>query len=210
MVHLLTRKHDACFKANMDRFMPQRRLHRDELNRSPFAREDWHYSPQCAVRSDEYAPYRLMTDSRDQGPWAERPKLPGRNTVKRKVDEYLAFAKMSPAVQALVRNLKTRSEYEVLHGGSQTVLNYRGQGIGGINREDSRGYLSQVLAVGTARDRIRALGFQLEKMPSPGEAYKNHKWWEVDLAQGVDAFADGLKEFEGVVDRELTRLGAGR
>jgi hypothetical protein len=99
-----------------------------------------------------------MTDTRDEGPWAERPKLPGRNSVKRKVEAPAAFAKMSPAVQELVRGLEARPEYEVVHGGSQTVLNYQGQGIGGIDREHSHGYLSQVLAVGSARDRIRALG----------------------------------------------------
>ena len=43
MVHLLERHHNERFKQLMDRLMPQWRLHRDELNRSPLAHEDWAY-----------------------------------------------------------------------------------------------------------------------------------------------------------------------
>lgn len=41
MVHLLERHHNDRFHDYMDQFMPQWRLHRDELNRSPRAHEDW-------------------------------------------------------------------------------------------------------------------------------------------------------------------------
>ncbi|MFL5804930.1 MAG: M48 family metallopeptidase [Roseiflexaceae bacterium] len=43
MVHLLERHHNERFSAWMDRLMPQWRLHREELNRSPLAHEDWSY-----------------------------------------------------------------------------------------------------------------------------------------------------------------------
>ncbi len=43
MVHLIERRHNARFQGLMDRFMPQWRLHRDELNRAPLAHEDWRY-----------------------------------------------------------------------------------------------------------------------------------------------------------------------
>jgi len=43
MVHLLERHHNDRFKALMDRFMPQWRLYRDELNRAPLAYEEWGY-----------------------------------------------------------------------------------------------------------------------------------------------------------------------
>jgi predicted metal-dependent hydrolase len=43
MVHLLERHHNEQFLAYMNRFMPQWRLHRDELNRAPLAREEWEY-----------------------------------------------------------------------------------------------------------------------------------------------------------------------
>lgn len=43
MVHLLERHHNERFRELMDGFMPQWRLHRDELNRSPLAHEDWSY-----------------------------------------------------------------------------------------------------------------------------------------------------------------------
>ncbi len=43
MVHLIERHHNNRFKACMDRVLPQWRLHRDELNRAPLAREDWGY-----------------------------------------------------------------------------------------------------------------------------------------------------------------------
>ena len=43
MVHLLERHHDAQFRDHMDRFMPQWRMHRDELNRAPLDHEDWRY-----------------------------------------------------------------------------------------------------------------------------------------------------------------------
>jgi hypothetical protein len=43
MVHLLERHHNDRFKDYMDRFMPQWRLHREELNRSPLAHESWSY-----------------------------------------------------------------------------------------------------------------------------------------------------------------------
>jgi hypothetical protein len=41
MVHLLERRHDECFKALMDEFMPQWRLYRDELNQRSLAHEEW-------------------------------------------------------------------------------------------------------------------------------------------------------------------------
>jgi len=43
MVHLLERHHNAHFRELMDRFMPQWKLARDELNRAPLAHEDWTY-----------------------------------------------------------------------------------------------------------------------------------------------------------------------
>ena len=43
MVHLLERSHNERFRAHMDRFMPQWRLHRDELNASPLPHEEWQY-----------------------------------------------------------------------------------------------------------------------------------------------------------------------
>jgi predicted metal-dependent hydrolase len=43
LVHLLERHHGERFKAYMDEFMPQWRLHRDELKRSPLAHVDWQY-----------------------------------------------------------------------------------------------------------------------------------------------------------------------
>lgn len=43
MVHLLERRHNDRFKAFMDRFMPQWRMYRDELNRTPLAHEEWVY-----------------------------------------------------------------------------------------------------------------------------------------------------------------------
>lgn len=43
MVHLLERHHNDRFKTLMDRFMPQWRLYRDELNQAPLPREDWAY-----------------------------------------------------------------------------------------------------------------------------------------------------------------------
>jgi predicted metal-dependent hydrolase len=43
MVHLLERQHTNRFKELMDRFLPQWRLHRDELNQSPLAHEEWVY-----------------------------------------------------------------------------------------------------------------------------------------------------------------------
>lgn len=43
MVHLLERHHNDRFRAYMDQFMPQWRLHREELNRRPLAHEDWGY-----------------------------------------------------------------------------------------------------------------------------------------------------------------------
>jgi predicted metal-dependent hydrolase len=43
MVHLLERHHNNRFRDYMNRFMPQWRLYRDELNRSPLAHESWGY-----------------------------------------------------------------------------------------------------------------------------------------------------------------------
>ena len=43
IVHLLERRHNDRFKGYMDRFLPQWRVHRDELNRRPLAHEDWVY-----------------------------------------------------------------------------------------------------------------------------------------------------------------------
>ncbi|WNK19468.1 SprT family zinc-dependent metalloprotease [Halomonas piscis] len=43
MVHLLERHHNDRFRSLMDRYMPDWRLRRDELNQSPLAKEDWDY-----------------------------------------------------------------------------------------------------------------------------------------------------------------------
>jgi predicted metal-dependent hydrolase len=43
MVHFLERHHNDRFRELMDKFMPQWRLHREELNRAPLAHEDWSY-----------------------------------------------------------------------------------------------------------------------------------------------------------------------
>lgn len=43
MVHLLERQHNEQFRAHMDRLMPQWRWHRDVLNQSPLAHEEWGY-----------------------------------------------------------------------------------------------------------------------------------------------------------------------
>jgi hypothetical protein len=43
MVHLTERHHTDRFTKFMDRFMPQWRLRREELNRAPLAHEDWNY-----------------------------------------------------------------------------------------------------------------------------------------------------------------------
>ena len=43
MLHLLERHHSDRFKSLMDRFMPNWRLFRDELNSTPLAHEEWMY-----------------------------------------------------------------------------------------------------------------------------------------------------------------------
>jgi len=43
MAHLLERKHNRAFVARMDRFMPQWRLCRDELDKGPLAHGVWQY-----------------------------------------------------------------------------------------------------------------------------------------------------------------------
>ena len=43
LVHLIERRHDDRFREYMDRFMPQWRQYRDELNRAPLAHVDWRY-----------------------------------------------------------------------------------------------------------------------------------------------------------------------
>ena len=43
MVHLIERRHNERFRKLMDKFMPQWRVHRDELNQQPLAHEDWAY-----------------------------------------------------------------------------------------------------------------------------------------------------------------------
>ncbi len=43
MVHLLERRHNAQFIAHMDRFLPQWRLLRDELNQAPLGHATWAY-----------------------------------------------------------------------------------------------------------------------------------------------------------------------
>jgi len=43
LVHLLERHHNDRFSAYMDQYLPQWRLHRAELNRSPLGHEIWEY-----------------------------------------------------------------------------------------------------------------------------------------------------------------------
>lgn len=43
MVHLLQRHHNDRFTTLMDKFLPNWRLHRDELNHAPLAHETWNY-----------------------------------------------------------------------------------------------------------------------------------------------------------------------
>lgn len=43
MVHLLERHHNERFKENMDRFLPQWRVLREQLNELPVRHEKWAY-----------------------------------------------------------------------------------------------------------------------------------------------------------------------
>ena len=43
MIHLLERLHNDRFVAYLDKFLPQWRLYRDELNQAPLAHETWDY-----------------------------------------------------------------------------------------------------------------------------------------------------------------------
>lgn len=43
MAHFLERHHNERFKAYIEQFMPQWRLHRDELNRAPLSHETRSY-----------------------------------------------------------------------------------------------------------------------------------------------------------------------
>lgn len=43
MVHFLERNHNDRFRDLMDKLMPQWQIHREELNRSPLAHEEWNY-----------------------------------------------------------------------------------------------------------------------------------------------------------------------
>jgi predicted metal-dependent hydrolase len=43
LAHLLERTHNARFVALMERFMPNWRQHKAELNRKPLGHEDWGY-----------------------------------------------------------------------------------------------------------------------------------------------------------------------
>jgi hypothetical protein len=43
LVHLIERRHNERFRDLMDRYLPQWRMHREELNRAPLAHEDWNY-----------------------------------------------------------------------------------------------------------------------------------------------------------------------
>lgn len=43
MIHLLERSHNDRFQSLMNQFMPQWRLHREELNRAPLSHVDWGY-----------------------------------------------------------------------------------------------------------------------------------------------------------------------
>ncbi len=43
MVHFLERQHNEVFRAYMDKFLSNWRFHRDILNQSPLAHEDWRY-----------------------------------------------------------------------------------------------------------------------------------------------------------------------
>jgi predicted metal-dependent hydrolase len=43
MIHLMERHHNDCFTALMNKYLPQWRLCRSELNRAPLAHENWGY-----------------------------------------------------------------------------------------------------------------------------------------------------------------------
>lgn len=43
MVHLLERKHNERFIAYMNKFMPQWKQYKQELNRFPISHSDWSY-----------------------------------------------------------------------------------------------------------------------------------------------------------------------
>jgi predicted metal-dependent hydrolase len=52
MIHLLERHHTDRFRELMDRFMPNWRIYRDELNRAPLAHEEWKYCGKIASQSE--------------------------------------------------------------------------------------------------------------------------------------------------------------
>jgi hypothetical protein len=43
MVHLLERHHNDNFRVLMNRYLPQWKMYRDELNKSPLSHEEWSY-----------------------------------------------------------------------------------------------------------------------------------------------------------------------
>lgn len=43
LIHLIERHHNDVFMAYMDKFMPQWKYHRDELNRLPVSHDEWEY-----------------------------------------------------------------------------------------------------------------------------------------------------------------------
>lgn len=125
-------------------------------------------------------------------------ELPPRGSVRTAIPEGRALAQVSPAVRALFRDLERRG-WELDHGSLQTRLIYRGHGVGGVNRGDGHAYISKLLARGPLERRLRQLGFEPRRMDTRGEAYREHRWYQMDLAR-LDAVAAALREIETVID----------
>jgi hypothetical protein len=145
-----------------------------------------------------YAPTVLRPD-----PYGEKLPLRACRPPRAPELESVALGQVPQAVVALLEAVSSRTGFTVKHGKNETLICYRGKGLGGIDRINGHAFISKTATTYEVVKWLGQLGFSFKKMPrSPGSAYADHTWYECDLSN-VTAFETALTEIAKLMDLQL-------
>lgn len=118
------------------------------------------------------------------------------------VENAEAYKEMPAAVAGVLRAWEADSRFDVVSGGMQTTVWYRGIKLGGVNRQHRGGvaYLAEGVAISAEYERaIERAGFRRMEKTQAG-SHHVHVWWETPWTN-LDGFQAGFREARAVVDR---------
>ena len=115
----------------------------------------------------------------------------------------MAYGQLPQGAVELLLDLEGRASFVVKHGKNETLICYRGKGLGGIDRIAGHAFISKTATTYEVARWLGQLGFSFETMPrSPGSAYADHTWYQIDLTK-LSAFESALTEIAKLIDLQL-------